>query len=182
MNEDHATGDIDGVEVSRGRKVPSCAMAEKFGIFPSDMNFWQTSGSIPSMPTMTARLTLARARTLRVAKDRHATRMGITARAANTARKAPKRTMKEAKPASPAEAAEYLRTQRQRERALYGQQCAEEANYIWQMVEDELVEKARYLRARLRNISHDLMHVQAMLQEISINPFTYQEEEEEGSN
>ncbi len=91
----------------------------------------------------------------------------------------PRREVTLAQPASPAEATQFLKSRRQREVALYGQQCAEEANYIWQMVEDGLVEKARYLKVRMRDIAHDFQHVKAMLDEININPFADEEHEEE---
>jgi len=56
---DHATGDIDGFEVSSGRKTPSAASFSKFGMRPSRMNLVVRPGSMPSIPTMMTRFACA---------------------------------------------------------------------------------------------------------------------------
>src|SRR5581483_5462493 len=49
---DHATGLWGGMLVVSRRKDPWPANAEKFGLFPSAMNCFNRSGSMPSMPRM----------------------------------------------------------------------------------------------------------------------------------
>ena len=59
--EDHATGDSAGSVVPKRRKHPRWRSLEKFGSSPSSMSCSVRSGSWPSSPTMTTRLTRGRA-------------------------------------------------------------------------------------------------------------------------
>jgi hypothetical protein len=59
VNVDHATGDIDGCDVSSGRNTPLEANFSKFGMRPSRMNLVASPGSMPSMPMMMTRVARA---------------------------------------------------------------------------------------------------------------------------
>src|SRR5262245_51225835 len=56
LNDDQATGEIDGYVVFNRRYAPVFASREKFGRMPSFMNWSVSLGSWPSSPTKISRL------------------------------------------------------------------------------------------------------------------------------
>ena len=57
---DHATGEMGGLVVCSGRKVPWSRSRARCGSLPSFMYLVASSGSIPSSPSTTSRFTFAR--------------------------------------------------------------------------------------------------------------------------